>query len=147
MALGPLEILVVGFPTPSPGREVAQALATTQLAGDLRVIDVLLVSKSDDGAVTASDVAELDDIEELAAHLVVDDMMGLLADEDVVEVAELLAPGTCAAVVLVEHTWARDLGRAVRLSGGELIAATRIPHDQVEEVEALLAASAATDPV
>ncbi|MBA3268492.1 MAG: hypothetical protein H0T70_09590, partial [Acidimicrobiia bacterium] len=44
MALGPLEILVFGFPTPSPGREVTEALATTQLAGDLRVIDVLLIT-------------------------------------------------------------------------------------------------------
>ncbi|MBA3267089.1 MAG: hypothetical protein H0T70_02380 [Acidimicrobiia bacterium] len=145
MALGPLEILVFGFPTPSPGREVTEALATTQLAGDLRVIDVLLITKSAEGEVVAADVSDLEGIEDLAAHLVAEEMMGLLADEDVAEVAELLAPGTCAAAVLVEHTWARDLSRAVQTSGGELVAAARIPHDQVEEVEAALTAAAGSD--
>ncbi len=142
MALGPLEILVVGFPTERPGPEVAQALAATKLQGDLRVIEVLLLTKSPDGDVEVIDVAELEGVEDLAAHVVADDMIGLLADEDVAEVAELLEPGTCAATVLVEHVWARGLGQAVRDAGGELLATARIPHEYVEEAEAALAAIA-----
>jgi uncharacterized membrane protein len=147
MALGPLEILVVGFPTERPGPEVVQALAATQMQGDLRVIEVVVLSKSPAGEVDVIDVAELDDVEDVAAHVVADDMLGLLADEDVAEVGQLLDPGTCAAAVLVEHVWARGLGQAVRDAGGELIAAVRIPHQNVEEAEAALAAAGASDDV
>ena len=140
MALGPLEILVVGFPTEQPGPEVLQALAATQVQGDLRVIEVLLLTKSSDGEVEVIDMAELEGVENLAADVVADDMMGLLAEEDIAEVAGLLEPGTSAAAVLVEHVWARDLSRAVREAGGELIASARIPPENVEEAEAALAA-------
>ncbi len=46
MALGPLEIVVIGFPAVEPGQDVAEALAGTEMRGDLRVIDSLVNTKS-----------------------------------------------------------------------------------------------------
>ncbi len=146
MALGPLEIVVIGFPTVEPGQEVAEALAGTEMQGDLRVIDSLVITKSAAGEVAMADVADIVGIEDLAAHLVANDMMGLLSDDDVAECGQLLDAGTCAVAILVEHLWARDLAEAVRHSSGQLVAAARIPHEQVEEVEAALAAGVAISP-
>ncbi len=55
---------------------------------------------------------------------------------------DVLAPGTAIVAVLVEHTWARDISNAVHASGGGLVGAARIPHDQVEDVELAIAAAA-----
>ncbi len=109
MALGPLEIVVIGFPTVEPGQDVAEALAGTEMRGDLRVIDSLVITKSAAGEVAMADVADIVGIEDQAAHLVANDMMGLLSDDDVVECGQLLDAGTCAVAILVEHLWARDL--------------------------------------
>jgi hypothetical protein len=138
MTLGPLEILVVAFPTTEPGAEVAQALAAAQTAGDVRVIDLLIITKSAGGELDFADLADLEGIEDAAADLLAMEMLGLLADEDIAEVAQLLDPGTSAVAVLVEHTWARGLADAVAASGGELVGAARIPHHQVEEAELAL---------
>jgi uncharacterized membrane protein len=142
MALGPLEIFVLAFPSPAPGREVAEALAATQLRGDVRVIDVEIITKSAAGELDFADVAEINGIEDLAADLIALEMLGLFADDDIEEIAQFIEPGTCAVAVLVEHTWAREISNAVHASGGGLVAAARIPHDQVEDVELAIAAAA-----
>jgi hypothetical protein len=59
----------------------------------------------------------------------------LLALEDVERVGADLEPGSTAAVLVWENTWAAPLGAAVRHSGGELIGAGHIP------TQALIAAA------
>ena len=46
---------------------------------------------------------------------------------DVAEVGASLEPGTAAAVLVWENSWAAPFGSAVRRSGGELLANGRIP--------------------
>ena len=43
------------------------------------------------------------------------------------EIGATLEPGTAAAVLVWENTWAAPFGSAVRTSGGELLANGRIP--------------------
>ena len=63
----------------------------------------------------------------------------LVSEDDVVAAAEALEPGSSAALVVWENTWAVPFGRAVRGSGGHLVASGRIP------VESILAAIADDD--
>jgi hypothetical protein len=58
----------------------------------------------------------------------------LLAEEDVESIGAALEPGSSAAVLIWENTWAAPFGAAVRRSGGQLVAEGRIP------VQALAAA-------
>ena len=59
---------------------------------------------------------------------------GLLSDEDLDEAGGALEPGTSAALLVFENTWAGPFASAVRRSGGQLVASGRIP------VQAVLAA-------
>jgi hypothetical protein len=61
----------------------------------------------------------------------------LLSEDDVEAVAAALEPGSTAACLVYENTWAAPFASAMRRAGGELIAYGRIP------VQALLAASQA----
>ena len=58
----------------------------------------------------------------------------LLSEDDVTAVAEAIEPGSSAAVLVWENTWAAPFASAVRRSGGQLVASGRIP------IQALLAA-------
>ena len=51
----------------------------------------------------------------------------LLAEEDVESIGAAIEPGTTAAVLIWENTWAAPFGAAVRRSGGQLVAGGRIP--------------------
>jgi len=55
------------------------------------------------------------------------DLAILLAGEDVDEIGASLEPGSAAAVLVWENTWAAPFGSAVRRSGGELLTPGRIP--------------------
>ena len=55
------------------------------------------------------------------------DLAILLAEEDIEEVGASLEPGSAAAVLVWENTWAAPFASAVRKSGGELLGSGRIP--------------------
>jgi hypothetical protein len=58
----------------------------------------------------------------------------LLSEDDVTAVAAAVEPGSSAAVLVWENTWAAPFASAVRRSGGQLVASGRIP------IQAMLAA-------
>jgi hypothetical protein len=93
--------------------------------GIIRVIDVLLLAKADDGSVEAmelSDVEELGELEALEAELA-----ELLAEDDIEHLAAAMEPGSTAGVLIWENLWAAPFASAARRSGGQLIANGRIP--------------------
>ena len=69
---------------------------------------------------------------------------GLIHEDDLGTAAEALEPGTSAALLVYENTWAGPFAAAVRRSGGQLVAGGRIP---VEDVVAALDALEQADPV
>ena len=89
------------------------------------MIDVLILTKDEDGSVEAmelSDVEELGELRELEAELA-----ELLAAEDVEHLAAAMDPGSTAGVLIWENLWAAPFASAARRSGGQLIATGRIP--------------------
>ena len=63
---------------------------------------------------------------------------GMLGDDDAREAAEAMEPGTVAALIVYENTWAAPFVAAVRNSGGEMIASARIPAaDVIAALDAL----------
>ena len=125
--LGPVDYAVVEFPAGASGftGEVAAELRALADSGTIRVIDVLILTKSGDGAVEAtelSDVGELGELEAIGAEL-----GELLAADDVDRLAAAMEPGCAAGVLIWENLWAAPFASAVRRSGGQLIADGRIP--------------------
>ena len=125
--LGPVDYLVVEFPAGASNftGEMAKELVALVDAGTIRVIDVLILTKNEDGSVDAmelSDVPELGELQALEAQLA-----ELLAEDDVVQLAAAMEPGSTAGVLIWENLWAAPFAAAAQRSGGQLIANGRIP--------------------
>jgi Family of unknown function (DUF6325) len=125
--LGPVDYVVVEFPAGAKNftGEMAAELAKLVDAGTIRVIDVLILDKNEEGSV---DVTELSDVEQLGELESVEaELAELLAAEDVEHLAAAMDPGSTAGVLIFENLWAAPFASAARRSGGQLIANGRIP--------------------
>ncbi len=124
--LGPVDYLVVEFP---PGRstftgEMAAELSRLSHEGLIRVLDLLVMQKSGDGTVEGFEVDAdgLGGMRSLEA-----DLAGVLAAQDVEDLAVAMQPGSVAGVVVWENLWATPFSFAARSAGGQIIAGGRIP--------------------
>ena len=125
--LGPVDYLVVEFPAGASSftGEMAEELIALVDAGTIRVVDVLILTKNEDGTV---DATELSDIENLGPLQAVEaELAELLAADDVEHLAAAMEPGSTAGVLIWENLWAAPFASAARRSGGQLIANGRIP--------------------
>jgi hypothetical protein len=125
--LGPVDYAVVEFPVGASSftGEMTNELVALVESGMIRLIDVMILTKDDDGSVEAielSDVPELGRLEALEAELA-----ELLAADDVAHLAAAMDPGSTAGVLIWENLWAAPFASAARRSGGQLIADGRIP--------------------
>src|SRR3954452_10801261 len=120
--LGPIDYVVVEFPAGAKNftGEMAAELLKLVEAGTIRVIDVLILDKNEDGSV---DVTELSDVEQLGELESVEaELAELLAADDVADLAAAMDPGSTAGVLIFENLWAAPFASAARRSGGQLIA-------------------------
>lgn len=125
--LGPVDYAVVEFPAGAQnftGEMVAELLALVE-AGTIRVIDILILTKDEDGVVDAAELSDLGDLGEL--QQIEAQLAELLAEEDVAHLAAAMDPGSVAGVLIWENLWAAPFASAARRSGGQLIAHGRIP--------------------
>lgn len=132
--LGPVDYVIVEFPagTANFTGEMADELIKLVDAGTIRVIDILVLVKDEDGGV---DALELEDLDELGPLQVLEaELAELLAEEDVEHLAAAMDPGSVAGVLIYENIWAAPFASAARRSGGQLIANGRIP------IQAIIAA-------
>jgi hypothetical protein len=125
--LGPVDYLVVEFPAGASSftGEMARELVALVEAGTIRIIDVLILTKNEDGSVDAMELSDIEELGELEA--VEAELAELLAAEDVEHLAAAMEPGSTAGVLIWENLWAAPFGAAARRSGGQLIASGRIP--------------------
>ena len=132
--LGPVDYLVVEFPAGEQNftGEAAEELLRLHDAGIIRVMDLVLIGKGEDGTVMAQELGDLEDMGEFAR--LETELAETLAEEDVLTFGEVMAPGSLGAVLVFENLWAAPFGAAVRHAGGQLIANGRIP------VQAIIAA-------
>ena len=127
--LGPVDYLVVSFPAETANFSGEMAAALKELIDDntIRLLDLVIVTKASDGTVEATEVRDLDDSAAGQLRALERDLALLLGAEDAEDVGASLEPGSAAAIVVWENTWAARLGSAVRRSGGELVTSGRIP--------------------
>jgi hypothetical protein len=132
--LGPVDWVVVEFPGNRFNGEIAPAVADLVDRGVVRVLDLVMVRKDDDGSVEAYEIADLNDSEIGQLRMYEAQLAMLLSENDVATIAEAVEPGSSAAVLVWENCWATPFGSAVRHAGGQLVASGQIP------TQALLAA-------
>ena len=140
--LGPIEVLEIAFPGNHFNGQILPELQRLVDAEGISVVDGMFVHKDAEGAVTFLEFDQLDANED-ASRLaeMMNQVEDLISDEDVEELAEGLAPDSSAAVLVVEHTWAKAFRDAVLDSGGVIVANFRVPGMVVDEVLDALAAT------
>ena len=124
---GPVDFVVVEFPAGSSNftGEMAKELSSLVERGIVRVLDLLVLQKDEEGSIEAFEIDDLDEMDELRAleaHVA-----EILAEEDVVHLAAAMENGSTAGVIVWENSWAAPFASAARRSGGQLIASGRIP--------------------
>src|SRR6185312_634292 len=137
--LGPVDYIIVEFPAGASNfsGEMAKELIALVESGTIRVIDILILTKDDEGTVEAM---ELSDIENLGPLQKIEaELAELLAADDVLHLAAAMEPGSTAGVLIWENLWAAPFASAARRSGGQLIADGRIP------IQAIIASIEADD--
>jgi uncharacterized membrane protein len=143
MAIGPVQLIVLGFPNPDFHGEIIDELERLRQSDTVRVIDALAVYKDADGGLEAMHLSNLSDDEAVELGSVVGALIGLgfdgeagaeagaqagaeaaadgisaFPDEAAWDVLEDIPNGSAAAVVLLEHHWAVGLRDAVVRAGG-----------------------------
>jgi hypothetical protein len=131
--LGPVDWIVVEFPGSRFKGEIAPELQTLVERNIVRVLDLLIMRKDEDGTLEAFELSDLDDSELGAMRTYETELAMLLSEDDVTAIAAAVEPGSTAAVLVWENKWAAPFGSAVRRAGGQLVASGRIP------IQALLA--------
>ena len=110
--LGPVDWIVVEFPGSKFNGEIAPALRDLVQRRLIRVLDLLVLKKEEDGSLEAFELSDLDpsEVGELRAYE--SELAMLLSEDDVTAVAAAVEPGTSAAVLVWENVGRRlCLGR------------------------------------
>ena len=137
--LGPVDWIVVEFPGSKFNGEIAPALADLVERDLIRVLDLLVLKKESDGVLEAFELSDLDEAEVGGLRSFEHELAMLLSEDDVTALAAAVEPGSSAAVLIWENTWAAPFASAVRRAGGQLVASGRIP------IQAMLAVVEADD--
>lgn len=126
--IGPIDYLIVEWPAgKEPSGEGMPLLVDLVERGIVRVLDLAFVQKKDDGTVVGID------LDALSESLTVFEgaSSGLLGQDDYDEAGAALEPGSSAALLVYENTWAAPFATALRRSGAQLVANGRIPVNAV----------------
>jgi hypothetical protein len=129
--MGSIDYLVVEFPVGQQdftGEAFGQLIALHD-AGTIRLMDMLIVTKMEDGSIVADELSDLSDLGDF--QRIESDLVETLAVDDVLALAEVMSPGSVSAVLVFENVWAAAFGSAVRRAGGQLVSDGRIPTQAI----------------
>jgi uncharacterized membrane protein len=142
MAIGPVQMLVVGFEGAEFKGEIVAELNRLKDEGIIRVIDLIAVRKDEDGNVETLHTSDLSPDEAMEFGAIAGALIGLGAageegaeagaiagaeamedgqvfdEENVWYAADAIPNGTAAGVALIEHRWAIPLRDAIMRAGG-----------------------------
>ena len=132
LEIGPVDVVVIGWPagTPQTGEAVPHLIDLVD-RGTIRILDLLLVKKTDEGDVVIIELTDLDGDGENDLLVFVGAQTGLLGEEDAAAAGEGIENGAAALLIAFENTWAAPFASAVRRNGGELIAFERVAAEDL----------------
>ena len=158
MAIGPVQLIVLGFQEPEFHGEIIAELERLRESDTVRVIDALAVHKDADGEIEVAHLSNLTRDEAVEMGTTIGALIGLgiegeegmeagalagaeagaeglqvFDDEDAWDVIEEIPNDSAAALLLIEHHWAVPLRDAIARAGGFRIADGFIsPLDLIE---------------
>jgi len=169
MAIGPVQLIVLGFPAPDFHGQIIEELERLRQTDTIRVIDALAVHKDIDGGMEVAHLSNLTDDEAIELGTKIGALIGLgvegeegmevgaqlgaeaaaaegvqaFSDDDAWDVIEEIPNGTAAALLLIEHQWAVPLRDAIASAGGFRISDGFVSPLDLVEIGLVSAAEAA----
>ena len=143
MTYGPIDFIAIEFKTDQLTGESLPALLELVQKGIIRVIDLVIILKDQDGVYQVLEIEELaPDVLAMFDPLEVE-ISGIIQVEDIELIAEAMEANTTAALLLFENLWAIKFGEAVTRSSGRMVMYDRIPFEVVNETMEIFAPNAA----
>ena len=135
--MGPIDYLVLEFPGSRMTGEAFPLLVDLVDRGIVRILDLVFVSKGEDGSIVGLEIADIDGDGQLDLAVFEGVSSGLIGEDDINEAGSILQPGSSAGILVYENRWAGPFAAAVRRGGGQMVASGRIPvEDVIAAVEA-----------
>jgi uncharacterized membrane protein len=142
MTFGPIDFIALEFPGNRFRGEILPDLFELADKEIIRIIDLVTITKDQDGQVTVRELRELDPGHIEMFSLLKADVNQMITESDIAMIAEKLADNSTAGILLIENLWAKKTQQAMIDANGRLVMFERIPHDVVEEALADIAALA-----
>jgi uncharacterized membrane protein len=146
-APGPIQVFVIGFDKLETTERILAELRRVRRRGVIRLIDLLVVQKDNQGNVTSSmQLTDLNERERMRLGTLASGLLGLQAEglagsvtsaeldalpvaahdyglsaEELSDLAAVIPPGSAAALLVIEHHWAVRLRAAIADAGGVLL--------------------------
>ena len=136
MSVGPVDLVVLGFPGNRFKGEIIPEIQKAVDAGVIRLIDILLAIRIGDEPVRVLEISEVEDEALKRLEPVASDVTGLLSEQDAFALSADLPADSSVALLLFEHTWAAPIADTIENAGGRLIMNERIPRAVVEQLVA-----------
>lgn len=124
--LGPVDYVVIEFADAKFNGEGLPILLDLVAKGTIRVLDAVVIKANDDGTWVSLGVQDLDASGSGEWELISGWAGDVLGQEDFDEIGAILAPGSAAAIIVYENTWAGPFAAAMRAAGGEVVAFDRV---------------------
>ena len=138
MTYGPIDFLALEFRGNQFKGEIMPALLELVEKKIVRVIDIIVVIKDENGQHRALEMEQLEgEMVHIFDPLEVE-ISGMIQVEDIELVAEKMENNTTAAILMFENLWAIRFGEAVVRANGRMVMFQRIPFEVVNETMALL---------
>ena len=136
-AMGPIGYLIVEYPGNKMTGEGLIELLNLVDAGLVRVLDLIFVTRDDDG-IRAVELTDLDGDGTIDLAVFEGASSGLLDQSDLEDAAAAIEPNSSAAILVYENRWATRFVQALHGAGAQVVAAGFIPQDAlIESLDAL----------
>jgi hypothetical protein len=134
MTYGPIDFIALEFKTDQLTGESLPALLELVQKKIIRVIDLVIIVKDQQGQYQVLEMEELaPDTLAIFDPLQVE-ISGIIQVEDIEIIAEAMEENTTAALLLFENLWAIEFGEAVTRASGRMVMYDRIPFEVVNEM-------------
>jgi hypothetical protein len=131
--LGPIDYVILGFDGNNFDGSIMNELGNATSNMIIRVLDLVFIIKDENGDVTEGEYEDQSlDLKDTFGGFTYNADMPLLTEHDIAKISEQLKPNTSAAVLVIEHLWARNLKRAIANAGGFVIDDGRVHPEKVE---------------
>ncbi len=143
MTIGPLEYVMVAIEGNRFSGQILAELRAAQEKGIIRVIDLLVIKKDEQGNVMVLELSDLSEEEGRPFGFLAGNMLSIFEPDDVEATVSQIPNNSAAGLLLVEQTWAIPLKEAILYAGAVAFTGGLVAREVVQSIEAEIEAEAA----